>query len=69
MSTHENLPVSSDCSQNSMVSHSPFSNFEVNQAEQEMIDEIGDNDDDIHHFFDENAALYNRAAGDDTAWY
>jgi len=52
-----------------MVSHSPFSNFEVNQAEQEMIDEIGDNDDDIHHFFDENAALYNRAAGDDTAWY
>jgi len=65
-STHDdNLPVSSDRSQNSIASHSPFSSFEVNQVEQEMVDEIGDNDDDIHRFYDESAAFLDRTAGDE----
>jgi hypothetical protein len=60
----DNLPISSDRSQNSMTSHSPFSNIETNQGEQEMIDELGANDADIHRFYNENAAFLDHNVGD-----
>jgi hypothetical protein len=61
----DNSPVSTNRSRNSMVAQSPFFNFEMDQAEQEMIDEIGDNDNDIHQFYDENAAFIDHTAGDE----